>query len=117
MANQQDQEIYSGNDIIWECSFLDELTELPMDISGAQKLTYALSKTAKSGAALITKEIGNGVVIVNPANGQAQITLDAADTEPLSGLYYHEIRLVNALGKKLTLMFGAITINTNLIRD
>ena len=117
MATQQDIEFFSGNDVVLDCSFTDESTDLPFDLSGAQQLTYALSKNARSAAALITKTLSDGVVMVNPSNGQVQIVLSAAESEPLNGVYYHEIRVVNALGKKLTLMFGQVTIAVNLIRN
>ncbi len=117
MAAQQDIDFFSGNDVLLDLSTVDSLTGLPMDISGAQQLTFALAKKAGSSAPLVLKTLADGVVMVNPALGRVSIILGADETEPLKGLYYHEIRLVNSAGKKLTLAYGVVTISENLIRN
>jgi hypothetical protein len=116
MASQQDVEFFSGNDIFFDASFVSEADGEPIDLSGAQRLTYALSKKP-NGTAIISKEIGSSLVIVNAPLGYVHVFLSAAETEPLSGEYYHEMRLVNSLGKKVTVMYGAVNVLTNLIRD
>lgn len=117
MAQQQDISYFSGNDISFAGRFTDEATGDPLDLSGAQMLTYAVSRSATARTPLIEKQLGDGVTVVSPTGGLAQIVLGSSDTEPLSGTYYHEVRLVNAQGRKMTLLYGKVTVLPNLIRS
>lgn len=117
MALEQDFEIFSGNDILLQISVTDaDNDDDPLDLSGATDLIWALAKNAKA-TAIITKDILDGVSITDPTEGEVEITVSSSELEPLSGEYYHELRLTNSAGKKITLMFGTATINVNLIRS
>lgn len=116
MPAEQDVSIYSGNDALLQLTVNDESGN-PIDLSGALALIWALAKTARAAVPLVEKTLGAGVTIIDAVNGRADITVDAEDIEPLSGTYYHEVRLTNIAGKKVTVTFGTVTIPVNLIRD
>lgn len=118
MAIQQDIEFFSGNNVSLDCAFVDQgsIDEPPFDLSGIQRLEYGLSRKAQ-GQPIFKKDLNDGVTVLSPVNGLAQIILNAEDSEPLSGIFYHEVRVVDSHGKKLTLMYGSVTIKTNLLRD
>jgi len=119
MATQSDFSEFSGNDIDLKVVVIDEATNEPLNLTGAQALVWALGKRAKASLALVTKTLENaGVEITNALEGMVTVHLAAADTEALkAGDYYHEMRLVNVAGKRATLMYGTATIQENLIRN
>ena len=62
---------------------------------------------------LIAKAIGSGIVLIDPANGRLEVTLDPADTEPLAGAHAYELALTDNSGRKTTVLFGTIAILRN----
>jgi hypothetical protein len=115
MALKSDMEAFSGNDLTLEVTATDQ-DGSALDLSGAQALIYAIGKSA-TGGALITKGLGSGVTVTDAAGGVLEVALSADDLEPLNGAYYHELRLTNAAGKKSTLLYGAVTVSPNLVRN
>lgn len=116
MAIQQDISFFSGNDVLLELTALDEVSGAPIDFSGALEITWSIAKSARADA-LLTKTLSDGVAIVNAVAGRVDISLSKAEMEPLSGKYYHEIRYKNLGGKTVTLTFGVVEIQVNLIRS
>lgn len=118
MALEQELELFSGNDAVLRLTVIDNITNLPLDLSGAQEIVWAMGKNV-SGQPLITKLLtanDGSVTVVDAATGRVDITINSAEMEPLKGTFYHEVRLTNADNKKVTLVFGAVTIQDNLIR-
>lgn len=116
MAQEQEFEAFSGNDVTLSVTVLDTDTGDALDLTGAQELIWALAKNAQA-TAILTKTLLDGVTITDAPLGLVDVVLEADDLEPLRGIYYHEMRLTNAAGRKTTLLFGAVTINGNLIKD
>lgn len=117
MAIKQNFTVFSGNDITLNVSLLDENTQNPLNITGAQEIRWQLSKRSASPVPLIAKDLNDGIVVVNAGSGIITIALNGADTEPLQGVFYHELRIVNAEGKKITLMYGVVELSINLINE
>jgi hypothetical protein len=117
MSIAQNFDVFSGNDVTLTVTVTDRATGNPLDLTGAQALIYSLGKSATAGSAIITKTLSAGVQLLDAEEGQLEISLTAADLEPLNGTYYHELRLTNALGKKATLLHGTVTVSPNLIRN
>ena len=87
----------TGTDISWVLSRKDPTEDIP------------------SGAALVTKTIGSGIVIVTPAEGRARVDVGPGDTSGLvPGVYYHEAQIVLG-GKTTTILYGAITIRKDIV--
>lgn len=112
-------DLFSGNDVLLHVTAVDaDSNNAALDLSGVQDIIWALSKKV-NGSAIITKSLVGTpslVTVTDAANGKIDITLSSDELEPLKGPYYHELRLTNADGKKVTLLFGAVTIQENLIR-
>lgn len=67
-------------------------------------------------ASVISKATGgNGVNITNGPNGVFTVTLLAADTESLAGIYHHEAQITALDGLISTVLFGTMKINKALI--
>lgn len=115
-ASADIEQYFSGNDVRLLFTAIDEDTQLPLNLSGAQALEWKLAKKATSSA-LIEKSLGNGVTITDPSGGLFEVAIDAEDTEALKGDHYHEVRLTNSSGKKVTLAYGVFPITVNLVRD
>jgi len=110
----QDFELVSGNDKTLNFTTLDKDGKV-VDLTGAI-LIWAMSRTAANKTRLITYTSPTNVVITDAAKGLFSVSIQAADTEGLSGAdYYHEVRLVNAGGLKITLVIGTMTLLDNII--
>jgi len=55
------------------------------------------------------------IVITTPLSGVCSITLSPADTDALSGEYYHELQLTTASGEISTVLYVQVTIAKDLI--
>jgi hypothetical protein len=115
-AREQDFEVFSGNDKILAVTIVDE-DGVAVNLGGVQEIIWAIGKTA-SGTAKFTKSMTSSEIeVVDAAGGRVDVIIDAEDLEPLSGDHYHEMRITDALGKKTTVMYGAVVVMTNLIRN
>lgn len=92
-----------------------------IDDAGAAKnltgaaIVWKAAKTAGSSTALITKSVGSGITITDPTGGLFEVRLDPADTASLSGDFYHEAQVTDALGDVATVAIGRIRINADLV--
>lgn len=140
MGRQQNLAMRSGDDQEIQLTVIDARTGTAMDLTGVQNIQFALARETEPcdtrtvrrygtcgsepsrdclpmGEPVFEKELGNGIEILDAVAGTATITIDSADTEPLCGRYYYEVRLTTAAGKKSTILYGRITIRENLIKD
>jgi hypothetical protein len=92
-----------------------DAAEAAVDINGAQSIEWRLADGVGAASAHVTKTLGAGVAIGDGAAGIFVVTLVPADTEPLAGRFHHEARLVNAAGKRQTVLVGSATIHRNLV--
>lgn len=81
-------------------------------------ITVGIKKYLTDSAALISKTIANGgVVVTNAAGGLANLILSAADTASLgAGDYPFDVQVTNGSGKKATLLAGTITLTDHPTR-
>jgi hypothetical protein len=117
MARKQNFDIFSGNDITLSVSLFDERTQNPLNIFGTQELRWQIGKRAANPEPLISKDLDDGITIVDAGSGLITIAIDADETEELKGIYQHELRIVNSAGKKITLMYGVVDISINLVNE
>ena len=84
------------------------------DLTGATVVDWALtdlSPTEGAATKLIEKSLGSGVGITAPTQGQVQIEVDEAETASLAaGDYYHEARVVDAIGDTDSVTFGQVRL-------
>jgi hypothetical protein len=117
MAKEQSFEVFSGNDVVLHVTVIDEDTGDPIDLTTYSNAIWALAKKPNSSTPLIQKILSDGITFITPVQGKLDVILSAANLEPLKGEYYHEMRLTDASGKKVTTLYGTVTIQENLIRD
>lgn len=116
MLENQNATIRVRNDHVLRVTVLDN-DDQPVDITGAT-IRWQLAGRVGSTSPLVSKATGGqGVEITDAENGVFEVTLDSADTDGLNGTYYHEAELVDAQGKKQTVMVGEITIVRVLIQE
>lgn len=116
---QNDFQMHSGNSRTLQFTINDE-DGSAVDITSAA-IRWELSKLdpdttlpAPKGAPIVQKSVGSGVTVVDGPNGRCDVALDEADTEPLKGDHYHELRVVVA-GETSTPSFGKVEILKNLV--
>ena len=108
----QDILIYSGDDKVITVTVYDN-DDAIVDITGVT-ITWQLSQNVSS-AALITKTVGSGITLSDPTSGVFTITLDPADTNSLSGRYYHECEITDSSSDVSTGFVGHATIKKDAI--
>lgn len=81
----------------------------PIDISGAT-IDYYFSQSETGTSCVFTKTNGSGISIVDAANGKLEITWDNADTDGLSGEYFHECEFTDGNGDKATVFTGTVNV-------
>jgi hypothetical protein len=74
------------------------------------EVRWALSDPADLSTALIEKEDGDGISVIDAANGRLTVTLTAGDTSELSGTYRHELEITLPSGATYTFAQGPLII-------
>jgi hypothetical protein len=106
--------MYAGDDKRLEVTVLDE-DDVAVSLSGALEIRWKLAKSPRS-TIIASHSIADGnVSIIDAAAGRFNVLIDPADTESLSGLYYHEAELTDSSGNVGTCMAGTVTIRPTLI--
>ena len=118
MALNQLIEFFSGNDVLLNYTVVDE-AGVAKDLTGATAVIFVIAKV-QGDPPLVSKSLGSGVVVTTPLQGKFTVTLVPADTEALKGLpkgkpYYHEARVTDAAGKKVTVTYGDLNLQDNSI--
>ena len=106
--------MYSGDTKLLEITVLDQDGD-PVDLTGAT-VKWQMAKKVTSDTPVLSKEIGSGVVIMNPTAGRFDISLQPADTAAIKGAYYHEAEITESGGDVATVLAGTITILPDLIQ-
>jgi hypothetical protein len=111
--NVQNFEIHAGDsrDIVVTVT---DSQGAAVDLTGAA-VAWQLARSAGSAAAVVSKSLGAGIAITDGPNGVFTVTLDPADTESLTGLYYHEAEVTDAAGNRSTVLTGVATVIPTLI--
>lgn len=101
--------IKQGNDLRVIVQVQDQ-TGTPVDISGAQEITWAVATGVEAQSSLLTKTLtGSEISITNDTGFFFDI--EATDSDTLgSGAYYHEALLITGDGKAYTTLTGSLTI-------
>lgn len=115
--------ISRGDDRILDILVTDEITGLPVDLTGMTLWFYVKRTVNDADAlALIRKdtEIDPGGVTIDPDQttntGMAIVELDAADTDGLAGTYRWGLQGRDSEEKTITLAKGNFVIEADLVR-
>jgi len=121
MAKLADQNIsmYQGDDfsLLITISDTEEISGLA-DLSAFTSITWALSKS-DHGSAVLSKTAGAAEITVvgDPLDGVVNVVLLPEDTLTKSGVFRHEMQLVDGDGKTHTVLVGKFTILPTIIKD
>ncbi len=91
-----------------------DFQEVPFTVTGFASIagfTARWQAVDSSGAVVLNKETGSGIVIVDPI---VTVTLDSVDTDELYGTFNHELELTSGT-HKFTVAVGCMTIREDLI--
>lgn len=112
-TNEYAIELYSGDNVYLEVSLTDsDGNEYPEeDINSITLATYVLSENSFYPEIITTKTIGNGIWILN---GKIYVRIDGSDTESTSGIYRHELQIIDSEGTKTTVFKDC---NVSIIED
>lgn len=105
MATYHHLKMTAGDDQTFDISVTDAGA---VDLTGAS-VTWILRR-APGSPAILTKTVGSGITIQDGPGGIFRLTLDEADTEALSGLYYHEAEVQESDGVTSTAVKGDFVI-------
>jgi hypothetical protein len=117
MAEESPFELFSGNDATLKVTVVDkDNNNLPVNLSGVLSILWKLALLPSSKTFKIEKSLSSGITVTDAANGKVEVVLTAAETEPLKGAYYHEMRVTTSGSKKVTVMYGEVLVSENLVR-
>jgi hypothetical protein len=112
----QNIEIWAGDDVELDVSLFEEDGTTPLDLTGSV-VNWALVSAYDMSLKLISKTSSGsgGITVVDISNGLLKILIADEDTASLGGQpYYHEIEVVVG-GATVTVMTGAVTINKTVL--
>lgn len=104
----QDFETYAGDTFIISAS-ISGSDGGAYDLTAVSSMKWMLME-APGAASLLSKGYQNGTGITISAS-IATITGTAGDTSSLAGIYYHELQIVDSVGRVSTAMVGNAIIN------
>lgn len=108
-VKNQDFEMYSGNTKNIACTIRDADGELK-DLTGCN-IRWILQKSSTLDGVIsktLIDTVENGIEVVS--TGIFNIILSPADTEGLSGKFYHECEIEDGDGNIFTVFIGKVTI-------
>jgi hypothetical protein len=112
-AENQDFDIYQGDDNIpVQFTVIDD-QGTPVDVSAAQ-FVWAFAKTLRA-VPIVQKTELDDINLSDPVNGVIQIVMRAADTETRRGAFQHEL-VITLDGQILTIATGVMTIKDSSIK-
>ncbi len=108
----QDIEVYAGEIRSIVVTVTNNNDRAVEDLTSA-----SVSWKVKSGSTtVISKSVGSGIALASdPTTGVFTISLQAADTSSLSGVYAHEARVTLADGTIATVSVGRFIVRPTLI--
>lgn len=85
-----------------------------VDLMGAT-IRWQMARSVRA-AAILEKAIGSGITITDAAAGKFTVELDPTDTAAITGTFYHEVEIIDAVGNVSTPRSGTILIKPGLIK-
>lgn len=114
----QNFDVHQGSGVLLQFTCTDPQGNI-VDLTGlsANQIRWQLAQDANS-TPIISKSIGAGITIVNPAAGRFDVAVLPADTVSLQPIkYYHEAKLTDQYNNKSTLAYGTAQVLNALITD
>ena len=99
---------YAGDSLILDVTTKTASGER-VDLTNAD-ISWVLAKSVSSSPELLKDTDSGDIVVTDAENGEFEIKLLPADTESLSGSYYHEAEVVDSAGNESTIFVGRFEI-------
>jgi hypothetical protein len=115
----QDDTFYSGNKRTLRFTLTngDVGGSPPLDISG-YAIRWALADSRGNSrygkTPILQKDENGGITVVDAVNGILDVALSSADTQYLSGAFYHELELVDGGLDSVVVATGTLTLLENI---
>jgi hypothetical protein len=103
--------MFSGDMRVLRVTVLDQDDNV-IDLTGLSAAVFVIAKR-HGAASKVSYTLGSGITVTDAANGIMEVTILAADTEPLGGAYVHELSITDAANRRTTVLFGSITMRVN----
>lgn len=108
-----DVEMVQGDTLALDFAIVDG-AGAAVDLAGAT-IRWQLARSVRA-TALIEKAIGSGVTVTDDAGGLFTVMLEPEDTQAITGSFYFEVELIDALGNVSTPCTGRISVLPGLIK-
>ena len=115
-APEFDFEMHQGDTKRLRVTVVDE-TGAAKSLVGAQNIRWWVARKVTSTTKLIQKSTTGGIVVNDASGGILTIEIDPADTQAVSGEYYHELEVVDAADDVGTVLRGTMTVVRALVAD
>lgn len=102
--------MYAGDTKNIEITVTDE-SNVAVNLTDAE-IFWQMARVIGAVPSVLSKEIGAGLTVVDAVTGRFDILLDPSDTEGLSGVYHHEVRMIDGDGKVSTILQGTVTLSS-----
>lgn len=88
---------------------VDDGDGIPVNLTGAS-IKWVLKKATVTGAQQVLKTMANGIFLTDPLAGEFTVRLATADTNAISGKFYHEAEVTDSSGNVSTVFTGTVKI-------
>jgi hypothetical protein len=108
MAIQTNFELFAGDDQTISITVVDENGDV-IDITDVDEITWSLKNSQSDDTAIFEKTLSLAEIsLTDPDDGLYDVTIGAADTELLSGIYYYESIVTDVSASSYTTSYGHI---------
>lgn len=118
MTDKRNLTMIAGDTVPITITWKSKATGVPINLSG-YTFTYNVAE-AFNRTPLLTKNLTNGIQVIDPANGKFSLTIASTDTNQNwigSGAakdFAHELKATDSNGVVTTLMQGTLTVKSSL---
>ena len=106
-------EMVSGDAVVLEITVLDQTTNTPVNLAGCSAIFKAVHYWSK--LAIFTKTTADDVTVPDAAAGRIDVSIDASDTEALTGEFAYEMQITDSAGNRSTPLRGVLSVVADLI--
>jgi hypothetical protein len=113
-ATGQDFAATLGDTVLLDYTFT-EADGTPLNLTSATVVWQLSWGPASLPLVVKSSSAAAGIAVINAAAGKVEVTLATTDTAALTpGRYYHEAKVIDALGDVTTVAIGAATLTAGL---
>ncbi len=104
----------SGDTLLLTYTITDD-AEAAVDVSSGTFAYQLNDGRLPTDTAQISKSSGSGIAVSGASSNIVTITVAAADSAALAGIYWHELQVTDGSSQVKTIMWGHVTFKTDAI--